>query len=214
MSSRSNMSGSACAKPGVTILARVRGACRDAYLTEFPANWYAARRWTKMGSASVLYQGQGPARDILGATDGYGRTCTDPACAAEPRGGRLGELGARADAAARGSLVRGHRGGSPGADGAAAARRRAHGAQPRILSRLSPVSLGPGRRGARGAPHLHLHALAGRCRSEQPLDGPAAGAREDARVVSGLHARAQDRKSTRLNSSHLVISYAVFCLKK
>src|SRR2546426_5470642 len=36
---------------------------------------------------------------------------------------------------------------------------------------------------------------------------------------SGLHVRAaglgiQDRKSTRLNSSHLVISYAVFCLKK
>src|SRR5256885_6778706 len=26
--------------------------------------------------------------------------------------------------------------------------------------------------------------------------------------------QAQDRKSTRLNSSHLVISYAVFCLKK
>src|SRR5438034_7338577 len=30
-----------------------------------------------------------------------------------------------------------------------------------------------------------------------------------------LHAREQaDRKSTRLNSSHTVISYAVFCLKK
>src|SRR5205807_9434440 len=28
------------------------------------------------------------------------------------------------------------------------------------------------------------------------------------------HAAPQDRKSTRLNSSHLVISYAVFCLKK
>src|SRR2546426_2155947 len=27
-------------------------------------------------------------------------------------------------------------------------------------------------------------------------------------------AYAEDRKSTRLNSSHLVISYAVFCLKK
>src|SRR2546426_6070693 len=27
-------------------------------------------------------------------------------------------------------------------------------------------------------------------------------------------ANARDRKSTRLNSSHLVISYAVFCLKK
>src|SRR5256885_9657569 len=33
--------------------------------------------------------------------------------------------------------------------------------------------------------------------------------------VLGAHGtREQDRKSTRLNSSHLVISYAVFCLKK
>src|SRR5260221_694823 len=30
----------------------------------------------------------------------------------------------------------------------------------------------------------------------------------------GPGSRAQDRKSTRLNSSHTVISYAVFCLKK
>src|SRR5256885_7983920 len=30
----------------------------------------------------------------------------------------------------------------------------------------------------------------------------------------GQNADDQDRKSTRLNSSHLVISYAVFCLKK
>src|SRR2546426_6308510 len=30
----------------------------------------------------------------------------------------------------------------------------------------------------------------------------------------GLQERDRDRKSTRLNSSHLVISYAVFCLKK
>src|SRR5258705_7621132 len=29
-----------------------------------------------------------------------------------------------------------------------------------------------------------------------------------------LHAKTPDRKSTRLNSSHLGISYAVFCLKK
>src|SRR5207302_9556073 len=29
-----------------------------------------------------------------------------------------------------------------------------------------------------------------------------------------LHACLQDRKSTRLNSSHVKISYAVFCLKK
>src|SRR5690625_6256694 len=31
---------------------------------------------------------------------------------------------------------------------------------------------------------------------------------------TGLGHRTQDRKSTRLNSSHVAISYAVFCLKK
>src|SRR3712207_8922566 len=31
---------------------------------------------------------------------------------------------------------------------------------------------------------------------------------------SAMFARARDRKSTRLNSSHANISYAVFCLKK
>src|SRR2546426_4352796 len=30
----------------------------------------------------------------------------------------------------------------------------------------------------------------------------------------GIRSSRRDRKSTRLNSSHLVISYAVFCLKK
>src|SRR5256885_8389827 len=33
-------------------------------------------------------------------------------------------------------------------------------------------------------------------------------------LVIAATGRAVDRKSTRLNSSHLVISYAVFCLKK
>src|SRR5688500_19736085 len=33
-------------------------------------------------------------------------------------------------------------------------------------------------------------------------------------AVSGLRRIRGDRKSTRLNSSHLVISYAVFCLNK
>src|SRR5256885_12077757 len=33
-------------------------------------------------------------------------------------------------------------------------------------------------------------------------------------VVKRIHFMVEDRKSTRLNSSHLVISYAVFCLKK
>src|SRR5690349_4386332 len=36
----------------------------------------------------------------------------------------------------------------------------------------------------------------------------------DRRAVDGLIVPVQDRKSTRLNSSHVEISYAVFCLKK
>src|SRR2546426_9350072 len=32
--------------------------------------------------------------------------------------------------------------------------------------------------------------------------------------LEGRRLKSEDRKSTRLNSSHLVISYAVFCLKK
>src|SRR6266850_5899282 len=41
--------------------------------------------------------------------------------------------------------------------------------------------------------------------SGSPRARPAAG---------GARCTPRDRKSTRLNSSHLVISYAVFCLKK
>src|SRR5947209_14756661 len=44
------------------------------------------------------------------------------------------------------------------------------------------------------------------CRAALGLDG------RDARPSMGI--ACQDRKSTRLNSSHANISYAVFCLKK
>src|SRR2546426_2966368 len=44
------------------------------------------------------------------------------------------------------------------------------------------------------------------------LDPPGGDAR--ARRAGLWRRRRPDRKSTRLNSSHLVISYAVFCLKK
>src|SRR5256885_9656392 len=48
---------------------------------------------------------------------------------------------------------------------------------------------------------------------------PAAPQRTGAAQITRRHrpgggSRRRDRKSTRLNSSHLVISYAVFCLKK
>src|SRR5207302_11326117 len=36
----------------------------------------------------------------------------------------------------------------------------------------------------------------------------------EVRIKGDSYARVQDRKSTRLNSSHVKISYAVFCLKK
>src|SRR6266480_6593577 len=38
--------------------------------------------------------------------------------------------------------------------------------------------------------------------------------RLDVHLADGPHLRRGDRKSTRLNSSHMSISYAVFCLKK
>src|SRR5690625_5655315 len=37
---------------------------------------------------------------------------------------------------------------------------------------------------------------------------------KDAEFVIGIIEKTLDRKSTRLNSSHVAISYAVFCLKK
>src|SRR2546426_7904585 len=54
-------------------------------------------------------------------------------------------------------------------------------------------------------------------RSRPPGDAarhaPVRAALRRAAAAGGIDRR-RDRKSTRLNSSHLVISYAVFCLKK
>src|SRR5437868_8648549 len=44
--------------------------------------------------------------------------------------------------------------------------------------------------------------------------GPPREKNPGGRPGSGPRARRRDRKSTRLNSSHVSISYAVFCLKK
>src|SRR5258705_2906216 len=49
--------------------------------------------------------------------------------------------------------------------------------------------------------------------SPAPVSAGAPGSRSTAQAEMGA-AEAGDRKSTRLNSSHLGISYAVFCLKK
>src|SRR5947199_3052106 len=50
-----------------------------------------------------------------------------------------------------------------------------------------------------------------------PAKGRSAGSPDrcgQRTALSRVSTRARDRKSTRLNSSHLGISYAVFCLKK
>src|SRR2546429_2727139 len=67
------------------------------------------------------------------------------------------------------------------------------------------------RRGARREP-AHCAAVAQACAREGHRGG--LGDRSRSRTQSALYARAADRKSTRLNSSHGYISYAVFCLKK
>src|SRR2546426_4238269 len=53
--------------------------------------------------------------------------------------------------------------------------------------------------------HGHVQGVQQRAAQGRPDEGVACHV---------IVVRERDRKSTRLNSSHLVISYAVFCLKK
>src|SRR5260221_6215823 len=48
----------------------------------------------------------------------------------------------------------------------------------------------------------------------EPSPYPEGNSRTCLRPTTEVRQRQLDRKSTRLNSSHTVISYAVFCLKK
>src|SRR2546426_3230053 len=81
-----------------------------------------------------------------------------------------------------------------------------HDALP-ILQPL-PRFLGPHDRVGRGAPTATHGARDRALHFDLRGEGLGVG-------IVALHLRPfQDRKSTRLNSSHLVISYAVFCLKK
>src|SRR5205807_748121 len=80
----------------------------------------------------------------------------------------------------------------------------------------------------RGEQDLHVAAYGGEelggvtdrsYRRQEAYAGVGRKHREVSRLLAGRglvidRPRPSDRKSTRLNSSHLVISYAVFCLKK
>src|SRR5687768_17986103 len=65
--------------------------------------------------------------------------------------------------------------------------------------------------------HFEIRIGRGRDRERRhPESDAVAGGKPgfDASAVQSLSRRPADRKSTRLNSSHGYISYAVFCLKK
>src|SRR5438270_13736782 len=70
-----------------------------------------------------------------------------------------------------------------------------HDALPIFVS-MSPVTSSP------AAAKPYVCQSSAKCNSGSPCDSPARFNRQ------------RDRKSTRLNSSHSQISYAVFCLKK
>src|SRR2546426_6966501 len=62
--------------------------------------------------------------------------------------------------------------------------------------------------------HDALPILPYRCGGCQSVSGPPGVSHLGEERSVGPSKVERDRKSTRLNSSHLVISYAVFCLKK
>src|SRR5207245_3350706 len=103
----------------------------------------------------------------------------------EPR--RAGEPGQVPDVRARGHQQPVQLGGGEGPD-------------ERLLPRAPPISTHAGTRDTPPDPRVPADSSRRRTRSPHPPRRPPA--------PSG------DRKSTRLNSSHGSISYAVFCLKK
>src|SRR6478735_4154209 len=111
------------------------------------------------------------------------------------------------------------------------ARRARHGRARGLHGALGEVR-GPGRPARLPAPALGPTSPGGARASYERLSGPAGPRsgvvvavadladqlvhpqRHPVHVGDVLEDHGADRKSTRLNSSHLVISYAVFCLKK
>src|SRR5687768_18179437 len=79
------------------------------------------------------------------------------------------------------------------------------------LSALSLISTQPAMAAATAAPTIQRRLMRGGRREEwRGSRMPATRDQPD----SGRRPAGRDRKSTRLNSSHGYISYAVFCLKK
>ena len=61
---------------------------------------------------------------------------------------------------------------------------------------------------------VRLRVKGAACKLESAIENCRVWEHKQQTRYRSFHERFADRKSTRLNSSHLVISYAVFCLKK
>src|SRR5690606_41811700 len=85
---------------------------------------------------------------------------------------------------------------------------------------ISPAGSRAGRTAGAPVPAPEINARAGSLEPGDPSTDPRPRPQEPLLAVRGLHQRLGsalvlrdvDRKSTRLNSSHVKISYAVFCL--
>src|SRR2546426_4444630 len=66
----------------------------------------------------------------------------------------------------------------------------------------------------RGVPKGGMASTQGEACPRQSINGESPLIQQSRICTLDALLKSRDRKSTRLNSSHLVISYAVFCLKK
>src|SRR5207247_11081247 len=88
---------------------------------------------------------------------------------------------------------------------------------PTLPTEISPLSLHdalPISPGSRGRKPKKARFFAGEGRSVGSDEAALGGQHRQLEAIGRAHLVEQDRKSTRLNSSHEWISYAVFCLKK
>src|SRR6266851_7589662 len=96
-------------------------------------------------------------------------------------------------------------------------REQVAGEQPGIAEALRDATPGGGVEiNAADGGGIRIRALRDERRDHtgQDVSSPSCGQRRDfMRILAEASVRV-DRKSTRLNSSHITISYAVFCLKK
>ncbi len=101
-------------------------------------------------------------------------------------------------------LVRRLRGGEGAPHRARGLDRRPHPARRKEAPRLLPPPLRPEGRRARRAPHVHLHADAGRGGAEQQLDGARRGLPQARRPARRLHERPHDvRRAVRHGPARL-----------